>query len=223
MPRYAEGKATKGSQKWLQYLINCRSELINIDIASSVPDIDSDDIVWLSPVEEDDYSEYRDRAFLERLELHLDKVALSDFWPRGGPVWDGLSRAGSHIFLLEAKAHLPELNSSPIKASPRSAEQIKLSLQNTKEYLGSRTHVDWSECFYQYANRIAHLYLLRELNDVEAWLVNVYFVGDEEMGGPNTTDEWQGAIRLMKSHLGLGKHSLRSFEISLFYDIRNFM
>jgi len=222
MPRYAEGIAERGSQKWLQYLINSKPELINEDIAASVAGINLKDIVWLSPLRDDDYAEYRDRAFLRRLKLDLEKVTLPEFWPRGGPVWDGLARAGSNILLVEAKAHIPELNTSPIKASQKSREQIFKSLQETKEYLGSRTHVDWSSCFYQYTNRIAHLHLLRTLNKVEAWLVNIYFVDDKDINGPQSPEEWQGAIRLMKSHLGLGRHALRKFELSLFYDILKF-
>ena len=45
-----------------------------------------------------------------------------------------------------------------------------------------RSTCDWSGTFYQYANRLAHLYLLHELNDVDAWLVFVYFVGDSRSG-----------------------------------------
>ena len=222
MPRYAEGIAERGSQRWLQYLVNVKPELINRDIAASVPGISAEDIHWLSPVRDDDYAEYRDRAFLRRLGLDLENVALSEFWPRGGPVWDGLARAGSHFFLLEAKAHIPELDTTRMKASQKSAEQIIRSLQKTKEFLGSGAQVDWAACFYQYANRIAHLHLLRNLNAVEAWLVNVYFVGDEEMGGPYSAEEWQGAIRLVRSHLGLSRHALHKFEISLFFDVREF-
>jgi hypothetical protein len=220
MPRYAVGKAKRGSQMWLQRLVNESYELINRELSTSVPDINSDWIHWLSPVTEDKYAEYRDKAFIQRVQIGLHQVALKEFWPRGGPVWDGLAKAGPHIFLIEAKAHIPELNSSPMKASQKSAEQIARSLQATKDYLGSGSHVDWSSCFYQYTNRLAHLYLLRTLNDIEAWLINIYFVGDEDMDGPRSVEEWNGAIRLMKSHLGLGRHSLRNFDISLFFDVR---
>ena len=222
MPRYAEGIADRGSQKWLQYLVNVEPELINRELGAFVEGISDEEIRWLSPVRDDDYSEYRDRAFLQRLGLTLEKVALSEYWPRGGPVWDGLARASSHFFLLEAKAHIPELNSTRMKASQKSAERIIGSLQQTKEFLGSGAHVDWASCFCQYTNRMAHLHLLRTMNGVEAWLVNVYFFGDEDMDGPRSAEEWQGAIRLMKSHLGLGRHALRKFEISLFFDVREF-
>ena len=42
---------------------------------------------------------------------------------------------------------------------------------------------DWTKCFYQYANRLAHLYFLKELNGIDAALVFVYFTGDTTING----------------------------------------
>lgn len=221
MPRYAEGQAEKGSQMWLQRLINDHSNLINGEICKVVPDILAGDIIWLSPVEEDKFSEYRDKAFIDRLDLSLDEYPLKDFWPKGGPVWDGLGRAGNHVFLIEAKAHIPELNTTAMKASPGSAEKIRSSLTQVKKKVKSKSHTDWTKCFYQYANRLAHLYLLRSLNNIEAWLFNIYFVGDHTVNGPKTKEEWKGAIRLVQSHLGLGYYSLNEFQHSFFFDVND--
>lgn len=221
MPRYAEGRAEKGSQLWLQRLINNHTYLINDEVCKVVPGIKSDSIKWLSPVKDDDFSEYRDKAFIDRLNLTLNNVPLKDFWPRGGPVWDGLGRADDQIFLIEAKAHIPELDTSPMKASPDSAEKIANSLRQVKAYVNSRSPNDWTRSFYQYTNRLAHLYLLRTLNNVDAWLFNIYFVGDEIMKGPQSGDEWKGAIRLVRSHLGLGKYALKEFQISLFFHVKD--
>lgn len=136
-------------------------------------------------------------------------------------MWDGLAKtAEGDVILVEAKAHIPELNSSPSAASKSSAERITRSLNTVKDYLGSSAPADWSSCFYQYTNRLAHLYLLRSLNDLDAWLLNVYFVGDDDIGGPERKEAWLGAIRLMKSHLGLGRHALRRFVINSFIDVR---
>lgn len=221
MPRRAVGVAKRGSQKWLQYVVNQRPELLNSAVAETVPDCRPDEITWLSPVEDDQYSEYQDRAFLRRLGIELPNIDLSEFWPRGGPVWDGLANTSNgDILLVEAKAHIPELNSSPSVASISSAKIITRSLSTVKDYLGSGAPANWSSCFYQYTNRLAHLYLLRSLNDLDAWLLNVYFVGDDDIGGPETKEEWLGAIRLMKSHLGLGRHALRRYVKNLFIDVR---
>ena len=48
---------------------------------------------------------------------------------------------------------------------------------------------DWSHCFYQYANRLAHLYLLRESNGLDAFLVFVYFVDDRTVPNRDPVSE----------------------------------
>ena len=78
---------------------------------------------------------------------------------------------------MEAKANIREFSSDPSKAGPPSLSRIRGALSETKDFLGIRSETDWSCCFYQYANRIAHLYFLRELNGVDAVLVFVYFLG----------------------------------------------
>jgi hypothetical protein len=140
--------------------------------------------------QDDDYAEYRDRAFIERLGVTLEQTPLNAFWPRGGPVWDGLARTDrGQVVLVEAKAHIPEGVTSPMGAkSPQSVEMIQSSLAETKAYLRSNTPADWTQIFYQYANRLAHLYFLRVKNDVDAYLLMLYFYNDSEMGGPTSID-----------------------------------
>jgi len=75
--------------------------------------------------------------------------------------------------------------------------------------------------FYQYANRIAHLYLLRVLNGIPAYLVFVYFLNDEIMGGPKTEEEWIGALKLLHAYLGIGRNKLGKFVIDVFIDVRD--
>jgi hypothetical protein len=80
--------------------------------------------------------------------------------------------------------------------------------------------VDWSKVFYQYTNRLAHLYLLRELNDVPAYMVFVYFVGDREMQGPQTTQEWKSALQIVRGLLGLrDKDKLSDFVHDVFINV----
>ena len=81
--------------------------------------------------------------------------------------------------------------------------------------------VDWSRNFYQFTNRLAHLYLLRDQNTLPAFLVMVYFVGDDYMQGPATMDEWQGAIKLLKKFLRVSGNPLIHFQIDLFFDVVN--
>ena len=68
-----------------------------------------------------------------------------------------------YLILVEAKSHIPELLSST-GAGAKSLTKIRSSLDMTRESLRSRGSFDWTNGFYQYANRLAHLYLLRILN-----------------------------------------------------------
>jgi hypothetical protein len=106
MGRIVQPSATRGSQHWLQRFVEtCPARL---DSAIGLGALE-----WLSPLESDDFSEYRDAGFLQRLGVELAKRPLVTFWPTGGPVWDGLARAqNGACVLIEAKAHIPEMASS---------------------------------------------------------------------------------------------------------------
>jgi hypothetical protein len=221
MARFPQPEAKRGSQKWLQQLVNDKPEILNSRIWSALHLSDEEQVEWCSPLKSDDYAEYRDQAFLNLLDVRLEKMPLARFWPKGGPQWDALGKSSSgKLFLVEAKSHIPELISSLQAKDERSIEKIKTSLEETKRYLNSRANVEWSQCFYQHANRIAHLYLLRKKNDLPAYLICVYFLNDVGMNGPTTYNEWKGALKLLNSCLGIGKHKLQKFITNLYVDTR---
>lgn len=197
MGRIEQQAATRGSQYWLQTLVaNSPSRL---DSAIGLGALE-----WLSPLVSDDLSEYRDSAFLARLGLSLGKRSLDAFWPSGGPVWDGLARArDGACVLIEAKAHIPEMISSCSAKSPVSIEMIQSAFAQTQAAFDVDPGHDWCDGHYQYANRLAHAYLLNELNGVPTELVFVYFVGDRDMNGPMSRDEWLLAVREAHAHLGV--------------------
>ena len=176
---------------------------------------------WLSPLEEDNYAEYSDESFIEKLGITLTDRPLSSFWPTGGPHWDGLGFTDQgDVVLIEAKSHIGELVTAPTSATEPALGMIHAGLQETKKRLGSHSQADWSTCFYQYCNRLAHLYLLRELNGLPAYMVFPYFVNDQEMDGPTTKEEWTGAIRLLEEFLGLKQgHKLSPYVIDAFVDV----
>jgi hypothetical protein len=219
MPKIAQNKGVKGSQKWLQILVNQHQNLLNSLLRSRLQLSASDKIMWLSPLGEDCYAEYQDKTFLERLSLHLENCSLDKFWPRGGPVWDGLAKTSrGDIILVEAKSHVSELASS-CQAGPKSLRLIQDSIAQTEVFYGVASSADWLQGYYQYANRLAHLYLLRRLNRVRAWLLFVYFVNDLEMAGPKSENEWRSAIDNVHQHLGIAQKSLRPYVIGYFPDV----
>jgi len=220
MARFVQAEANKGSQKWIQKLVNEKPHLLDSLIMSNQFISEKDDIQWLSPLKSDSYAEYRDETCLELLNVTL-KTPLSDFWPKNGPQWDALGKSASgKLFLIEAKAHIPELISTLKANNPASTDKIMRSLEQTKKSLGSKNDFDWSKTFYQYANRLAHVDLLRR-NGISAYLLFVYFLNDSEMKGPKTSDEWKGAIRLVHRCLGLRENLLENFVADLFIDVRN--
>ena len=220
MPLIQQGPGVKGSQKWIQKLVNEKPDLFNSLIRTQLDLPDTDKITWHSPIAEDGYAEYQDQAFLDLLDIILTKVSLSDFWPSRGPVWDGLGKSETgKVFLVEAKSHISEVLSPKTGAGMKSLRKIKKSLDETKSFLNSNSEHNWTSTFYQYTNRLAHLYLLRALNKVPAYLVFVYFVNDKEMNGPQSIDEWSGAIKLLYSFLGIGRHKLSKYIADIFIDI----
>jgi len=220
MSRVARSPARKGSQRWIQKLVNERPEILNSQIRKNLDLPNEERISWLSPLEDEGYKEYQDEAFMEKLQVKLERVPLNEFWPKRGPRWDALGRGSlGKLFLVEAKSHIPELISTPLRAEEDgSKKRILKSLEETKLALGSKADFDWSKCFYQYTNRLAHLYLLRK-NELPAYLVFVYFINDSEMKGPTTTYEWEGAIKLLHSCLGIGRHKLQNYVADIFLDL----
>ena len=129
--------------------------------------------------------------------------------------------SGDEIVLVEAKANIPEMVSSGTGAkNPQSIKKIRNSLDEVKKYLNVSDTIDWTGKFYQYLNRIAHLYYLREKNKIKTHLLFIYFINDVSVNGPKTKDEWLGAIQTMRYYLGLDKnYKLRKYIHDIFIDV----
>ena len=227
MAKHRQGRAERGSQKWLQDLVNDCPELLDEAIQRETSEI-SAPIEWVSPLADDGFAEYRDAEFLEKLGVRLNDVPLDAFWPPRGPQWDALGKTrGGQVILVEAKAHVEEMVGSPTQASSESRALIRESLKSVKRHVKSRSPARWQTSFYQYNNRLAHLYLLRHLNGIDAFLVNLHFLNADEMASdrtvvPKTVDEWKAAIALQERFLGIHpKHALSRYAIHAFVDTRD--
>jgi hypothetical protein len=225
MTRVPQTTVTRGSQKWLQIAINERPDILNDSIRANLTLPASEQIYWLSPLADDNYAEYSDQQFLDRLGIQLTERPLSSFWPRRGPQWDGLGKTTSgQLLLLEAKAHIPEMVSPPTAAQGAALARIKECLNEVRTALEANAKTDWTMHFYQYTNRMAFLYLLRQLNHLPAHLIFVCFTNDEDMKGPQTADEWKGAIELLETYLGLSKnHRLSKYVHHAYIDVRQLL
>ena len=210
------GRAHAGSQRQIQTYVNERTNLLNFAVAQSLSHYSLDEkfVEWVSPLAADTYSEYQDSEFLERIGFGRLSSRLQEFWPHRGPCWDALARIGQGCLLIEAKSHVPEVYGGGCGAvSPMSKQKIQAALDATKAWLGVSPDADWTGRLYQSANRYAILYFLREIAEIQAYLVNVYFVDDQRT--PTTRVDWSTAIALVNQELGLVREAPYSATVFL--------
>ncbi len=215
---------TRRSEHWLRAAVNKHSEPLNARVRTVLGLAPNDAIHWLSPLADDEFAEYYDEAFLERLEIRGLSVPLSEFWPAGGPRWDGLARtsSGEHI-LVEAKAYVEEAVDYRSRAGESSLIKIRYALGLAKEAFRASAEGSWERPFYQYANRLAHLHFLRGLNGVKARLLFLYFADAPDVPRPCSEDQWIGAIRLINKVLGLGEHPYQPHVGHLIWSVQDLL
>lgn len=237
---YNNGSVLGSSTYGIIQLINNRRDILNEEVGKKLL-IDSLDIKWVSPIPPD-YLEYYDNDFLRILGLKEwtdSKKPLQQFWPKNGPHWDALGYRIKNdnfidkIFLVEAKSRIPEMFSDiSVEIKSDSLEFIKKTLDEVKgkirPYCGEDQYIgDWTKVFYQYANRLAHLYYLRVLNNLDAYLIYVYFINDPYWGnnGVSSKERWEGIISTVKNYLGLmhGMHRLSDYVLDVFLEYKNIL
>ena len=202
----------RGSLKWMQRAVHVAPDLLQ---PAGLPRLS-----WVSPLADDDYAEYGDAGFLERIGLAHLSPSLSEFWPRRGPQWDGLATFEGGSLIAEAKAHLGEFKSSPSKAKKTSKLKIARAFDQVQTALGVTNTAPWERTYYQYANRIAHLWWLRS-RGVDCHLLFVDFIGDHDVRGPDKASEWRAAFATADAALGLDRaHALGPFIHHVHPDIR---
>jgi hypothetical protein len=148
------------------------------------------------------------------------KLPLREFWPRSGPRWDGLAKTESgKVIIVEAKAYIEEGVDYRSRAEGESQGKISIALAKAKEAFSASRDAPWDAPFYQYANRLAHLYFLRHLNGLDAYLLFVYFADAPDVPDRCTEEQWQGANRLIEKCLGLGAHPFRNYLGTLIWRV----
>ncbi|MBR9802641.1 hypothetical protein GYB59_13570 [bacterium] len=213
MPRdVPKSKPARRSQRWMQFFANERRDLLNDLIYQSTGIPTNDSIEWRSPLADDDFAEYFDQAFLDRLGVSPLEKPLNQFWPNGGPHWDGLAITQSgEVILVEAKANIVEFATDPSAAGEESKPAILDSLGEVQQFMRigekRRRPELWFNAFYQYANRIAHLYYLRELNGIPTHLICLDIINDPDSGedAVKSADEWKSLVRLAEACLGISR------------------
>jgi hypothetical protein len=215
------GFASAGSQRWLQIAVNLKPESLLSALRRSGAIAQQISVTWRSPLEFDGFREYRDRTALAKAGIVDLVMPLEGFWPARGPVWDaiGVTSDGNPLF-IEAKAHIPEAASPPTKASPASRKMIDQSLADARRFYAPKARADWSGIFYQYGNRLAYQYFLRERNNVPSVLIFLYFLNAIDVLGPTSEKEWEGAAGLIHAVLGVPRDLTSYGVFEVFLDTR---
>ncbi|MDE0534347.1 MAG: hypothetical protein OXI01_23285 [Albidovulum sp.] len=220
MPRCKRPPTTRGSEHWLRVAVNDASAFTNAKIKVALGWRTQKRNEWRSSIKKDEYSEYFDDAFLDRLGIRKLEVPLDEFWPAGGPRWDGLARTSSgKILLVEAKAFTEESVDFECKAGSVSRKMICRALEQAKHAFKSNERANWESLFYQYANRLAHLQFLVSRNQIDGYLMFMCFANAPDVPSPCTGEYRKGADRLWRKCLGLGRHPYSRRDSTVVIDV----
>lgn len=141
--------------------------------------------------------------------------ALKDyrkFWPQKGNQmnWDAVGMAGDTYILCEAKAHIGEIEKvhKDDDTTDSAQRRIKAFKFAQKEIGVCGSANDWFHKFYQMANRLYILALLKK-RDIRAMLLNIYFCGDRFRGRkcPRKAEGWSAIIDEEYKALGITGNS----------------
>lgn len=205
------GRAQRGSQRQLQDYVNLVPSLLDDAVLSALPmkvQQSSPRIKWVSPLATDQFREFRDEEFLEAIGMGGYSKDLRAFWPKFGPCWDALGLLTTSLsqsvpvpILVEAKSHVQEVYGNGCQAGEASRALIEKSLHAAKSWCGARPDANWTGPLYQFANRISHLYFMRQRIARPCFLVNLYFIDDPYR--PTSDPEWVAALHAIHQELGL--------------------
>lgn len=201
----------RGSKLQVQIYVNRKSGQLSEAVLDALPSLASrtTKLAWVAPLEHEGFAEPQDVAFLRAVGYEDLAPELASFWPTRGPVWDALALAvlpsgRPGVVLVEGKSYPDELYGSGMQAKAAASQtKIEAALAATRTWLGVDGHAAaWTGPLYQSANRYAHLYWLREVAGVEAWLVHLLFVDDMTYRGASN-EEWETALPPVEEELGL--------------------
>lgn len=190
MSNTSKGKGIKGSKYWMQ-------EIVNTPLQGKLNDAIGGDLTWLSPLKVQ-YLEYQMNSPYICNIIGISQKQKKDifsFWPSRQPQWDGiaLSQDKKTVYLVEAKAHLSELNSSITKRSKGGA-LIEKSMEEVlqKYYPKGNLHL-WKKGCYQLGNRLTFMNKLNEAfsgTDLQFKLVLLNLVNDRTYK-PTLQRDWE--------------------------------
>lgn len=220
MSNTSKGAAVKGSKFMIQI---AASNLAKVIIDKRL----QDELIWLSPREEDNYEEYQlsETKVLDFLGIDSSKKKLFDFWPSRQPQWDGIAigKDSGTLYLFEAKSHLKETTSNCSASSAASRDLIKQTIKNIAKNIYHIEDMDiidnyWMHENYQIANRLVFLQKMKEVQSNASFyegvkLVFLNFVNDytwEESEVVKDPEEWTKHYNTIFKKMGLKREEVEA-------------
>ncbi len=202
---------------FLRYLGYHRSDLSE----QVLTEVNGDKIHWLDfPYTSTNRPLLDDREFvgIEFIDNDVVKTSWKNFWPQTGRTqnWDGIAQVTingqKEWLLIEAKAHIGEVQSSCGATSPKSIAKIRKAFEETSFAFENQTRPidNWLSPYYQYSNRLSMLYFLMNkcTPTIPTRLLFVYFYGEnmQRRECPQNKEDWQPTINEIQSQLGINKN-----------------
>lgn len=218
MSNTSKGKGKKGSKFWMQMVINTKCRL---QLNQSI----SDSIQWLSPlIYQDDFTEYelKHQYISDITGIKKDKFS---FWPERQPQWDaiGINTEKKVLYLVEAKAHLNELNSKMNASNKKSQQRIEESMRYVFDKYYPKGNFDsWKNSYYQMGNRLTFLHFLNEITWETGWEVRLILLNfvDDFTYKPTTLLEWEKHYRDVFKEM-TGHESEPTDLKKIYYSVKN--
>ncbi len=218
----SKGRGIKGSKYWIQTVVE--DQILQSKLNSMI----GESLVWISPLAgpQKTYDEYelKDPYVCEQMGVSSDEAKyLFSFWPKRQPQWDGLAfdTTGHTLYLVEAKAHLAELDSKCSASNPESKELILKSMKMIHDrYFPVGNFNSWVNNYYQLGNRLTFLRMLNEksfghINSVKLVLLN--FVNDKNYKSTSEY-EWQEHYKTVWIDM-VGSNAVPQDVIVVNYDV----
>lgn len=183
----SKGRGKKGSKFWVQTIINSDMK-IKLERQIGIGKIN-----WVSPLAKDNYTEYKlNQDYITEL-IGIPKSSY-DFWPSNQPQWDAIGITEDTIVLVEAKAHLQELNSNLLAKSEKSKILINESMRRIfDKYYNNGNFDKWIKGYYQLGNRLTFLRIMNNLVEVDGRKVKLIFLNivNDPTHIPTSEGEWE--------------------------------
>lgn len=169
------------------------------------------------------------RDYISQLKFENLKSSWKTYWSSKGtlPNWDGIILNNEEWIIVEAKAHLGEIES---KTESASNQNIQNAFRRTQERFNISNN-NWFGKYYQLANRLAFINFLLD-NGISASLLYVYFINGYEKcklyeGKKITIEnkcikeqiEWENAIKDEYKELGVNDN-MEQYISKIFIDCK---